>query len=264
MLSTYRIQRLFDGHRYEAILAGLEANGMILPLPLRVRLAGSPVAAVALGLRRLLELTYQPTPLADDMLAFLLDAQGEDGSFADDPLATAAAAAALQRARREGHVAPAELAEPAGPAEGLDTPAAEAISTGGPADYTRGRATATLAAQSGTRAVEREAATADRHLSRAIVRALGALAAWQDDDGLFHAEPDRPHAQRALTAAFIAYLLSADESFCRTVRFADLMTALEEAHHAADLETRTLIDLARLQTPDQIPTGGQAAMTRAA
>ena len=55
MLSVNLIDRFFRARRYEPLLEGLATNGMVLPLPLRVRLSQSPVPAVALGLRRLVE-----------------------------------------------------------------------------------------------------------------------------------------------------------------------------------------------------------------
>lgn len=97
MLSVHRIERQFRGRHFEPLLAAIEANGVQLPLGLRARLLQSPVAAVALGLRRLCELTYGLTSLARDMADALLHWQRADGSFDGDPLATAAAIAAFSR-----------------------------------------------------------------------------------------------------------------------------------------------------------------------
>jgi hypothetical protein len=101
MLSVHRIDRHFRGRQFEPLLAAIEANGLELPLPLRARLLQTPVAAVALGLMRLLELTYGPTSLAREMIDALLHFQRSDGSFEGDPLATAAAVAALARCTQD-------------------------------------------------------------------------------------------------------------------------------------------------------------------
>ena len=102
MLSLNLIDRTLEQREYDRLLRELARNGLIMPLPLRIRLGQGPVAAVALGLRRVVELTYGPTPLARRLVAELLERQRPDGTFADDsdqpcPLATAAAVAALAR-----------------------------------------------------------------------------------------------------------------------------------------------------------------------
>ena len=101
MLSVHLIDRLFRAGLYDQLLQGLSDNGMDLPLPLRVRLSQSTVSPLALGLRRVVELTYGPTPLCEQMVARLLEAQDESGSFQGDPLATALAAGALTRLIQE-------------------------------------------------------------------------------------------------------------------------------------------------------------------
>ena len=107
MLSIHMIERLFDGGSFDRLLNAVAANGLELPLPLRVRLSQAPAGAVALGLRRVVELTYGPTALSGRMTRFLLDVQHADGSFGDDPAITAAAAAALGRLLAEQPPAPA-------------------------------------------------------------------------------------------------------------------------------------------------------------
>ena len=102
MLSAELIQRHFEAQDYEKLLRDVLSNGLDLPLPLRVRLSQGPVAAIALGLRRLAELTYGPTPLGRAMLGELLERQREDGAFAGgggwpDTLATATVIAALNQ-----------------------------------------------------------------------------------------------------------------------------------------------------------------------
>ncbi|MCC6581369.1 MAG: hypothetical protein IT440_13110 [Phycisphaeraceae bacterium] len=103
MFSVNLLQKQFEAGRFEQILDSIVANGMALPLPLRIRLSQTPVSAVAMGLRRLAELTYGPTRLGKTLARYLLRAQHEDGSFDHDPLATAAAGAALsQLAQQRG------------------------------------------------------------------------------------------------------------------------------------------------------------------
>ena len=101
MISVTQIQRHFAAGRFEQLLDIVAANGMPLPMALRVRLSSSDSAAVAFGLHRVAELTYGPTPLGREMTDFLLDQQHADGSWEGDPLVTAAALAALLRVHRD-------------------------------------------------------------------------------------------------------------------------------------------------------------------
>ncbi|MEX0655053.1 MAG: hypothetical protein WD534_00315 [Phycisphaeraceae bacterium] len=105
MLSLHRIQKQFTTGDHEKLLDGVLANGLRLPLPLRVRLSQGPAAAIALGLRRVVELTYGPTPLSRAMTDALLACQTDTGAFtADDqpdPLVTAAAVAAMSLVRAD-------------------------------------------------------------------------------------------------------------------------------------------------------------------
>jgi len=84
MLSTNLIERAFVSRDHDRLLRDLAANGMVMPLPLRVKLGAGAVAPVALALRRLAELTYGPTPLRRAMLRRLLEAQRPDGAFDTD------------------------------------------------------------------------------------------------------------------------------------------------------------------------------------
>ena len=106
MLSDNHIQKLFNTQDHSRMIGSLADNGTTLPLALQSRLT-QPIAAAGLGLRRLVELTYGPTPLSRDMTAALLEGQLEDGSFVGnsdrDPLATAAALAGLAAVLREHH-----------------------------------------------------------------------------------------------------------------------------------------------------------------
>ncbi len=107
MLTLPTIQRCHRTRDHERLLRALQDNGLMLPLPLRVRLSSLPTAVTALGLRRVVELSYGPTPLSREMLAGLLawwQGCGPRGrgcspvgpsASAPDPLAVAAFAAAL-------------------------------------------------------------------------------------------------------------------------------------------------------------------------
>ncbi|MFW6060266.1 MAG: hypothetical protein ACODAQ_08790 [Phycisphaeraceae bacterium] len=102
MLTVDQIQRQFEAGEYEKLLRAVADNGMELPLPLRIRLSQGAVPTIALALRRLVELTYGPTPLSHDMTDALLARQAPDGAFVaggdgPDPLATATAVAALNQ-----------------------------------------------------------------------------------------------------------------------------------------------------------------------
>lgn len=97
MLSVYHIEKLFLNRQFETLLRGVCPIDMELSLPLRVRISQHPAAVTALALRRVLELTYGQTGLSREMIDGLLGMQSIDGSFENDPLATAAAAETLQR-----------------------------------------------------------------------------------------------------------------------------------------------------------------------
>ena len=105
MLTIPLIHRLFRTADHDGLIRSLSGNGLVLPLPLRVRLSGSRPAAIGLALRRVVELSYGPTPLSRQMTSTLLDLQRPDGAFETDgrpdPLATAAAAAGLGRVIRD-------------------------------------------------------------------------------------------------------------------------------------------------------------------
>lgn len=106
MLSIHTIDRALQSKDYDRLLKDIGQNGLVMPLPLRVQLAESPVGARGLGLRRLIELTYGPTALTRQMIAGLIDAQSPDGSINDAAgrgscLLTAAFAAGLGRALRD-------------------------------------------------------------------------------------------------------------------------------------------------------------------
>lgn len=198
MLNLHAIDRHFHLGRFDQLADAVATNGLELPLPLRIRLANSAVAAIALGLRRVVELTYGPTSLSREMTEALILKQQPDGSFEGDPLATAAALATLNLLH-------------------ADQP----------------------------RACD-DAATAARE------QAIHALASMQDEDGLFRDRAafvggtplDRTEQDRALTAAFILFLVGRDSDGRAAVRFADLLDWF--GFHADDLDTdtRQLLDTA--------------------
>ena len=106
MLSSKLIERHLMTGRFDALLEALFHNGMVMPLSLRIRLSQHPLAVLALGLRRVVELSHGSTPGIRAMTRQLLRGQEADGSFAADPLATASVAAALEKLRREARDAP--------------------------------------------------------------------------------------------------------------------------------------------------------------
>lgn len=97
MLSVNLIQRHFHANRLDSLLDALSANGLELPLPLLIRLGQVNASAVAMALRRVVELTYGPTGLSRELAGHLLKAQQPDGSYGRDPLATATVVSALGR-----------------------------------------------------------------------------------------------------------------------------------------------------------------------
>lgn len=211
MLSDNLIQKLFDTQDHGRMIGCLADNGTTLPLALQSRLT-QPIAAAGLGLRRLVELTYGPTPLSRDMTAALLDGQLACGSFVSnsdrDPLVAAAAVAGLAAVWREHH----------GSAEG----------------------------QSG--------------LTDAMDRAMAALSAMQMEDGLFCHGDDRTLEDRALTSAFVLFLLARLPRFREAVRFADLMTWFEERADRLSDETLELYHMARLDDPTRQPIVADARL----
>lgn len=114
----------------DRLMNALAKNGLILPLPIQIKLTLHAAGPIALATRRLAELSYSLTPKLKQMIQTLLAQQNELGHFASaptqqknqstnqsanqlldqqpDPLATAAAIAALARIQRT-HRLPAEL-----------------------------------------------------------------------------------------------------------------------------------------------------------
>lgn len=111
MLSINLIARMAKAERFDSLVEGLSESGLSLPLALRMRLTNAPAAAVAMGLLRVLELTAGPTPAIHALLQLLPGMQAADGSFGRDPIATAAAASAIETAIAQKAVSPADYAQ---------------------------------------------------------------------------------------------------------------------------------------------------------
>lgn len=95
MLSVNLIQRLFETRRFEQLLEAVASNGLELPLPLRARLAQTNIAPIALGLRRVADLTYGPTTLSRAMTDTLVASSRSQLGEPTDPLTAATLAAAF-------------------------------------------------------------------------------------------------------------------------------------------------------------------------
>ncbi|MEM1212795.1 MAG: hypothetical protein AAGI68_10915 [Planctomycetota bacterium] len=206
MISVSLIDRCLLKKDHDRLLRELARNGLVMPLGLQARLSQAPIAVTALGLRRLTELTYGPTPQALRFTQQLLDAQRADGHFNPQapphlvqdapgvsPLATAAAIAALHRVAQ-------------------DLP------------DTNQR----------------------RELENACRLAVEALAESQCDDGLFAEPADQTHEDRLLTSAFIMYLLTTDARFQELVDRTALATHFARPSPQTHPETLQLWAMAQL------------------
>lgn len=221
MLSLHLIERHFRQHRLDQLLQGLLPPGVgpasgigvttapadryAASLPLRLRLQQTTASPLALALRRLVELTYGPTTLSDDMTRALLALQSDgqptpDGCFGHEP-------------------APAPEINPLTAHE--PSPWRQPHQAGDPL------ATAAAAAALGAMGRQWQAPLPDR-VRAAHHRAVDALAAMQADDGLFICRADRTTAERELTAAATLWLLHDDPLFSSSIRYGDLCTTLEE------------------------------------
>ena len=116
---------------------------------------------------------------------------------------------------------------------------------------------ATATAAAGLSAVLREHHGRDPqrhpHLADALDRALASLAAMQMEDGLFCHGDDRTIEDRALTSAFVLFLLARLPGFREAVRFADLMTWFDERADRLDNDTLELYHMASLDDPARHP-----------
>ncbi|MCX5658208.1 MAG: hypothetical protein NTW19_00620 [Planctomycetota bacterium] len=244
MLSVNLIERLFRGRRFEQLLDSLAANGLSLPLPLRVRLAQTPAAAVALGLRRLVELTYGPTTLSREMAGFLVVLQGEDGSFGGD---------LMGRLANNGNNTITRAGGGGGGASGGSGAGVSGGNSGGGGSGGDPLATAAAAAAMGKVLDDRNHRAAASTLEGPRERALAALSAMQAADGLFNASADRTDDDRALTAAFILLLLGRDDDFRLAVRSADLFDWFEQHQDHLDPQAAGVWTLARMGVPAPAP-----------
>ncbi|MEM6459148.1 MAG: hypothetical protein AAF710_07125 [Planctomycetota bacterium] len=223
MLSVSLIERSLAAGDHDRLLRDLADNGQPLPLGLRLRLGRGPAAPLGLALRRLVELTYAPTPLSLGLTRRLLDLQDPDGHFGDprnledprnsgnprsspDPLATAAALAGLARVRRDH--------------------ASDRVPAG---------------------------------LDERLAAGYAALAAMQGGDGLLTDADDRSAADRARTTAFAVALLGEDPAFRAAFRLADALAWFDAQDGRLDRHTTHLWDLARLAVAESHGLGVVAA-----
>ena len=98
MLSLPRLVILAQQGQHERLIDAVLRNGRPLPLPLRARLAdehNAPIAALALGVQRYLELAARPTIPLRELLAQLLDTLAATPAAHTNLPARALAAAAL-------------------------------------------------------------------------------------------------------------------------------------------------------------------------
>ena len=108
----------------------------------------------------------------------------------------------------------------------------------------------TAAATTGLAAILREQqAVPDQGLTNALDRALIALTAMQDAEGLFRHSDDRTEEDRALTSAFVLFLLARLPRFRESIRFAELMTWFDERADRLDEDTAQLYHMASLDDP---------------
>ena len=106
MLSIQIIDKTLQQGDHDRLLRELTRNGLVMPLPLRVRLGCSALGAAGLGLRRLVELTYGPTALSRQLTDQLIHAIEPGKGVLDDqgtpcPVLTAAVCAGLGRLIRD-------------------------------------------------------------------------------------------------------------------------------------------------------------------
>lgn len=116
----------------------------------------------------------------------------------------------------------------------------------------------TAAAAAGLAATLREqrpapGSTPDPRSTQALENALASLAGMQDAEGLFRHSDDRTEQDRALTSAFVLFLLARLPGFRETCRFADLMTWFDERADRLDEDTAQLYHMASLDDPARHP-----------
>lgn len=104
MLGINAIHRLIDAERYSEVIEGCLRSSMPLPLSIRLQLASGGnerIGAVALGLGRVLDLSYRITDNATALARELLSHQRDDGGFGQKvcPALTVQALASLAALR---------------------------------------------------------------------------------------------------------------------------------------------------------------------
>jgi hypothetical protein len=114
----------------------------------------------------------------------------------------------------------------------------------------------TAAAAAGLAATLREqkpGSNPDPRTAQALEHALASLAGMQDAEGLFRHSDDRTEQDRALTSAFVLFLLARLPGFRENCRFADLMTWFDERADRFDEDTAQLYHMASLDDPARHP-----------
>jgi hypothetical protein len=101
MLTVMLIDRLFTQERFSSLLRELSRNHLPLPLSVHMKLEDAPSGVVALGLRRVIDLSFMPNVTSRAMLTYILDHQSALGDFHQCPIATAACAGVFGRWTRE-------------------------------------------------------------------------------------------------------------------------------------------------------------------
>jgi len=220
MISLHSIEKALEHSELDRLVADLAPGGAELPLPLRVALASSPAAPLALALRRTVQLTYGPTPLSRDLLARLLDVLHAPG-----PDATGTGASG-------------------GGGGG-----------GGGGDLLGLAATA---AALGTLLAEHPDGEATPAVRAAYDRALGALAAAQAGDGLFVGAAERTFTERVRHSAAALMLLGDQPAFRAAVRYAELVSWFDEHADRLDPTAERFWTIAR--AGDQARHAAEAAV----
>jgi|GEM_PF-5496510 len=193
MLTPTMIARLIASDRPGQLLDAIISNGQYLPRSVHAHLLHSPVSLLALGLKRVVELSRGPHPARDQLTRDLLDAQLEDGSFDADPLATAYAVAALASLMQDRQGASPEVCQ-------------------------------------------------------AHDRAVEALAAMQDGQGLF-GDSEIRQGDRMRASACVLHLLSRDALACDRLNLTHLLDVLERQPSSMDRDTQSYLRIARASMP---------------
>lgn len=207
MISVSLIDRCLLKNDHDRLLRELVRNGLVMPPRLQKQLAQTPTACRALGLRRLTELTYRPTPQSIRIARQLLDSQRIDGHFHADPSQVHASSL---------HTTPCPLTT-AVVLAGLHRIDRDLLD---PSDATA--------------------------LLQACALATDAIGHAQQRDGLFAAPGDWCHEHRLMTAAFIAYLLADDAGFRDGIDYGALARAFDTPAARLHRDTAQLWTMAQL------------------